>query len=109
MHFCLILLPYICKKNGVPLPNAKVHQRISAKHPEISDTDVLAAWDSCIRTGTRNRGAYDHTVAVGFDNKGRFLEMVAVLESTGIWHIFHAMTPPSRKTLMELNLDDERS
>lgn len=41
-------------------------------------------------------------VAVGFYSRGRLLEMVAV--STGIdsVHVFHAMTPPSKKTMKEM-------
>jgi hypothetical protein len=47
-------------------------------------------------------------VAVGFDGKGRLLEMVAVLGPDGIWLVYHAMTSPSKKTLKELGLKDER-
>ncbi len=43
-------------------------------------------------------------VAVGFDTNGRVLEMVGVAEETGAIRIFHAMTPPSKKTLREAGL-----
>ena len=42
-------------------------------------------------------------VAVGYDEYGRLLEMVAVLYESDRWHVFHAMraTP---KVLRELKL-----
>ena len=42
-------------------------------------------------------------VAVGYDEYGRLLEMVAVLDESDRWHVFHAMraTP---KVLRELKL-----
>jgi hypothetical protein len=41
--------------------------------------------------------------AVGFDSKGRLLEMVAVFDGKD-YLIYHAMTPPTKKVLAELGL-----
>jgi hypothetical protein len=80
--------------------NPRIHQR----HPELNDADVLAAWVGCIRAARRTRSAFDDFVAVGFDKKGRLLEMVAVLREDESWHIYHAFSPPTSKVLAELGL-----
>ena len=38
---------------------------------------------------------------VGFDLKAREIEMVGVLTADG-WLVYHAMTPPSKKTMDEM-------
>ena len=38
----------------------------------------------------------------GYDLHGRYIEMVGVLLADGAWLVYHAMTPPSKKTLMEI-------
>ena len=80
-----------------------VHERISMRHPELSELDVLAAWDSKIAWALRIVGETNQIVAVGFDGNNRFVEMVAVNDGDD-YLIFHAMTPPSKRTLTELNL-----
>jgi len=37
------------------------------------------------------------------------LEMVTVHNRCGDWLVYHAMTPPSKKTLKELSIDRRRS
>ena len=82
----------------------EINRRVMARHPEISPEDVAHAWAARIATANR-RGKYsEETVAVGFDGKGRMLEMVAVTKADGTMHVFHAMTPPSAKTLRETHL-----
>ena len=44
-------------------------------------------------------------IALGFDKKGRLLEMVAIRLDCGDWLVYHAMTPPSRKTFAELGVE----
>ena len=83
--------------------SAFVHGRVSARHPELSEHDVLVAWKSRIAWAIRIVGEKNHVVAVGFDNNGRFIEMVAVNDGDD-YLIFHAMTPPSKRTLTELDL-----
>jgi len=85
-----------------------VHPRVSVRHPDISCDDVLVAWDTCLRSGLRGNRTPDEQIAVGLDGAGRLIEMVAVRLEFDSWLIYHAMTPPSRKTLEELGLNGER-
>jgi len=57
----------------------------------------------CVRFMAREDTDPLRYVAVGYDEYGRLLEMVAVLDESDRWHVFHAMraTP---KVLRELKL-----
>lgn len=69
----------------------------------IDPDDIEFAWSNYnIR---RYRGAPNEgeVVAVGYDRKGRPMELVAAIRPQGMI-IFHAMRPPTRKALMELGL-----
>ncbi|WP_101722346.1 hypothetical protein [Eggerthella timonensis] len=79
-----------------------VHPRVMERHPDLSEADVLAAWEGCERWAQRR--ASNASVAVGFDARGRFVEMVAARSPDGDWLIYHAMTPPSKKVLAEVRL-----
>jgi hypothetical protein len=81
-----------------------VHKRISQKHLELCNQDVLDAWENCIRSRPRIDKNPDEYIAVGLDRNGRAIEMTAKRSSGGDWLIYHAMTPPSKKTLKELGL-----
>ena len=81
-----------------------VDKRVHERHPEIDNEDVLAAWDGCLCSARRAHSAFDDYVAVGFDSKGRLLEMIAVRNSDGAWYVYHAFTPPTKKVLEELGL-----
>ena len=83
--------------------SAFVHGRVSARHPELSEHDVLVAWKSRIAWAVRLTDSRNQIAALGFDDKGRFIEMVAVYDGDD-YLIFHAMTPPSKRTLSELDL-----
>jgi hypothetical protein len=80
-----------------------VHSCIRSQHPEIRDQDVIAAWNGSIARARRERTDRNLYVAVGFDANGRLIEMVAV-EKNGGFLIYHALTPPMKKTLRELDL-----
>jgi hypothetical protein len=86
----------------------KVHPRVHRRHPDLTDDDVLGAWANCIRSVPRVDKNPNEHIAVGSDGKGRLVEMVGVRLMDGSWIVFHAMTPPTRKTLLELGLADER-
>ena len=81
------------------MDRVEVNPRIARRHPEIRADDVLHAWRNAIMLVERSADEAPDSllVAVDFDSRGRLLEMVAV--STGIdsVHVFHAMTPPSKK------------
>lgn len=75
---------------GQVIVDPRVHQR----HPEIGDEDAVAAWYGAICCMPRTWKNPHEYVAVGFDRRGRFMEIVAVRMSCGDWLIYHAMTPP---------------
>lgn len=72
-----------------------VHKRIMERHLELTEQDV-DAWAS------RTHCAHPfETMALGYDGKSRLIEMIA-LPKNACWMIYHAMTPPSRKFLTEI-------
>ena len=80
-----------------------VHPRISERHPEVSETDVMAAMRSMIRYKQRSSGEW---IAVGTDSRSRLVELVYVYDGDDdCFFVFHGMTPPSGKTLRELGLE----
>ena len=85
-----------------------VHDRVCQRHPELEKSDVREAWSNCIRSARRTQSAFDDYVAVGFDKKGRLLQMIAVLLPDGVWMIYHAFSPPTKKVLKELGMLTER-
>ncbi|MDE8703310.1 hypothetical protein PZH32_10110 [Adlercreutzia equolifaciens] len=79
-----------------------VHPRVLQRHPDLSEADVLSAWENMISFLPRLESSPMRYIAIGSDPRGRLIEMVAQKASDGTWVIFHAMTPPSKKTLIEL-------
>lgn len=77
----------------------QVHERIHNRHPEISIADVVYAWENFSWAAIRSPG--EEELRIGFDLRARELEMVGVALTDG-WLIFHAMTPPSKKTRNEV-------
>ena len=77
-----------------------VHPRVMERHPELSEDDVREAWDNYVCMARRDN---DQVLTLGFDAKSRAVEMVAK-ESSGDFLIYHAMTPPTRKAMIELGL-----
>jgi len=90
------------------LSDIKIHHRVCKRHPELSEEDILSAWDNALKSGVRDGSAFNVCVVVGIDKKGRLLEMFGVRDVTEAWNIYHAMTPPSKKTLLELGLASKR-
>ena len=73
------------------MSSVEVHPRISAKHPDVSDEDVITAWCHAVAMRYRNFDPPVHRAAAGLDTKGRFIEMLGVeLEGGGVL-IYHAM------------------
>lgn len=85
-----------------------VHPRIAEKHPELSEDEVLHAWNSCLKSVPRIDKNPDEYIAVGVDPLGRMIEMVARRTPSGPFIIYHAFTPPTRKMLFELKLLNRR-
>lgn len=91
------------KGGGVPLGDVVVDPRVSSRHPDVSEYSVQVAWRNVVRFMPREGTDPLRYVAVGYDEYGRLLEMVAVLDESDRWHVFHAMkaTP---KVLRELRI-----
>lgn len=81
-----------------------VHPRVAERHDDLQEEDVISAWENAITCIPRLQAEPTRYIAVGADAKGRLIEMVAQLVPNGTWVIFHAMTPPSRNTLIETNM-----
>ena len=80
-----------------------VHPRISERHPEVSEADVMAAMRSMIRYKQRDSGEW---IAVGTDSRSRLVELVYIYDTDDdYFFVYHGMTPPSGKTLRELGLE----
>ena len=80
-----------------------VHPRISRRHPEVSEADVMAAMRSMIRYKQRESGEW---IAVGTDSRSRLVELVYIYAAADdYFFVYHGMTPPSGKTLRELGLE----
>ena len=77
-----------------------VHPRVMDRHPELSEDDVIAAWNGYVRMMRREA---DQVIAIGFDGNGRAVEMVTK-ESDGDFLIYHAITPPTINALRELGM-----
>lgn len=84
--------------------DVRVHPRVMWRHPELAEEDVLSAWRNAFAFSRREIPSDDQYAAVGVDANGRFIECVATRYTDGTFLIFHAMTPPSRKTLVEVGL-----
>lgn len=78
--------------------------RVMLRHPELSEKDVLHAWEHAIASLSRVSKNPDEYVSLGFDGRGRLLEVVGVRGDGGNWLLYHAMTPPSDKTYREFGL-----
>ena len=88
----------------LPEQRLVVHPRNHQRHPEVSEEDVRTAWRNQIKRRKREGIHPPQYVAVGFDGKGRLLQIVVVYDPKQDTVIaFHSMTA-TRKMLCELNL-----
>lgn len=87
----------------MPVGDIVVDPRIQTRHPDVSADSVRVAWSNVVRFMAREDTDPLRYVAVGYDECGRLLEMVAVLDESDRWHVFHAMRATT-KVLRELKL-----
>jgi len=73
-------------------------------HPDLSEHDVVTAWNHILSSFTRTWTDLRECVAVGVDSKGRLVEMIAVRSIDSTFMIYHAKTPPTKKVLKETGL-----
>ena len=76
-----------------------IHSRVMKRHPNLRECEVAFAWEGYLCSAIRIPG--EREVRLGFDQQGRLIEMVDVHAIDG-WLVFHAMTPPSNKTIDEM-------
>ena len=76
-----------------------VHPRIHKRHPNITQNNVLEAFESLFMWGSRFDG---RGIGLGVDSNGRVLELVWREKDDGIFIIYHALTPPTKKFLQEI-------
>ena len=86
------------------MQDVEVLDRVMKRHPELTRDDVLSAWGDTVAVAYRIDGGAERQVGVGTDRNGRLVEMAAARTNAGGWAAYHAMTPPSRKTLAELRI-----
>ena len=78
----------------------RIHQRVHERHPELDDGDVEAAWESYCFAAVRIPGsARCERATTCMAGTSRWLGSVL---ADGAWLVYHAMTPPSKKTLREI-------
>lgn len=79
-----------------------VHPRVTERHPDVTEEDVITAWSTALAMRRRNFDPPSHIAAAGADTKGRIIEMVGVeLEDGGVL-VYHAMRLTAK---MERELD----
>lgn len=81
----------------------RVHPRVFEQHPELTEDDVYAAFETTLRRVPRFDTDPMQWVGVGMDSRGRLLQWVAVEDAPSNWHIFHAMNATT-KTLIEVGI-----
>lgn len=67
----------------------------------LTESQVRYAWDNYVAMQRRNAPDEDMIVAIGCEQTGRLMQMVAVERPNAII-ICHAMAPPTRNVLNEL-------
>jgi hypothetical protein len=71
----------------------------------LSEEEVRYAWDTPIACRQRSGELDPPTwIAIGVLPDGRMAELVALEDNLGRWHVFHAMVPPTKKFLKELEM-----
>lgn len=80
-----------------------IHPRIHRTHPDIDQQDILEVWRNALVSAPviNSQGSRKVWLTLGFDGQGRLMELASVNDDARLWMVFHAMTPPSRKTLRE--------
>jgi hypothetical protein len=86
-----------------------IDDRVTLRHPDISKEDAAAAWANCIKSRPRIDKEPNEYLAIGIDEKGRLIELVAIRDAYGDWLIYHAMTPPTENAKRELQMKRRRT
>lgn len=88
----------------LPEQRLLVHPRIHERHPDVTDEDVRATWRNQVKRRKREGLHPPQYAAVGFDAKGRLLQVVVVYDpGRDTILAFHAMKA-TQSMLNELGL-----
>lgn len=69
----------------------------------LTERQIRYAWGHYLAMQHRAAPAEDEVIAVGYEQTGRLVQLVAV-ERKQVQIIYHAMSPPTRRMLTELGL-----
>ena len=85
---------------------ARVHERVMRRHPELSEEDVICARrnEFVVQERVDEQQERRTLIALGVDSKVRLLELTGAEDAAGVQTVFHAMTPPTANVLFELGL-----
>ncbi|MBQ9069148.1 MAG: hypothetical protein IJ131_08830 [Eggerthellaceae bacterium] len=70
----------------------------------LAADDIEYAWYNFVAKMHRGAPKEGEIIAVGYDGKGRFLEMVGA-ERPFATIVFHAISPPTRNAMRELGME----
>ena len=65
--------------------------------------DIEQAWENPIASQHRESPNEHVVVVIGYDGKGRFIEIIAAQYGFGTV-VFHALTPPTERIMKELGM-----
>lgn len=77
----------------------QVLDRVTFRHPELSEEDVVIAVRSVMVDAQRESGAW---MAIGLDGRGRNVELLYRVAGD-VLVVYHAFTPPTKKFRCELD------
>jgi hypothetical protein len=64
--------------------------------------DALSGWSNVLAYSVRESFSGDRMVVLGYDTKSRLCEVIGLRKPYG-WPLIHAMTPPTKKTVLEVS------
>lgn len=100
----------MCTKRARALERAgpydiTILDRVTARHPQFSAGDLRSAWIHAWKYMTRLGTDPPQTMAIGYDPKGRLVEMIAFDAGNGRMIMYHANNA-QKKFLRELGLSE---
>ena len=69
----------------------------------LTDEDIVHAWEHRLRTQFRDAPHEGELLVIGYDRKGRCIELIAA-EHENRTDIYHAIRPPTTSVLEEMGL-----
>lgn len=82
-----------------------VLDRVEERHPDVSKEDAAQAWASAVAyMPDFSSGNPERYIGIGFDGKGREIEIVAVRKAVDLWVVIHAQTPAKTDIKRRLGL-----